>query len=752
MKRLLILAWLCVLAPLAARAQGSVAVSGNLRDAGLAKVTDRNTFVRFALLNFGGNIPKVIGTNVIAVASVDFHPDTNGNISGTIQDNTTISPAGTFYQVCIFYQGQEFRCQTYLITGSTFNLNSATPLSVAPTAGPNQIVTQSFICPNLSPATTWICVHGFGDSNVQVQVFNTANAQIVPDVITLTNANTVTLTFVAPQAGVAVIFHAGQISIATNQPNAVLQNPVGSQSITGQPFTLTASVPFTTNGHDTHNGIEDFNAALNALLGGSLLGTFSGPTTLSGSVTVGGALIANGAVSANAGLTANDVTDSALTTGGCVQAGPGGHLTTPSGTACGGGSGGGITSVGLALPPQFSVSGSPVTPTTGVLSGSWQAQPSFYVFAGPALNSIGGVYDGTAATIGNSALSTLTDTPTTSHDWAFVAAQSIGQAAAPTMPGGWTKNFSAGNNGAVWNQVFNSNALISAPVTFATSANWAEILFMLRLPGGSPTIVQSQSTTGAFTTSTNTFVSNTTTGNSIIAIFCGIPSASMQASFADNQKNIYTLVGVAANGTNTICIAGMTSTILGGTTDPVTVTLNGLSTTSFFLTMEVSNIAAPTAEPVFRALQPGDFPANISGPPIQVFNTASMGSDVGVTISTNTTILSQAVTMPSTGCPCRAAISYSLWTFTSSSGGTYSFWVNDGTNNMAPVTTAQSNGGNGSTSATYSGYSPGTYSNGAIITFTLLARSNGQTFTVKAAQGQGNGPNSNIQIAISTSN
>lgn len=735
---------------LSSPALAQVPVSGNLKDIGLGSVTS-SVQVDFELQNYGSQIPHVVSTGTIVQVKKSFRPDGVGLISGSIYPNSVITPIGTFYRVCILIQGQVLRCNNYLINGP-FDLNSAIPLNVTPVVGPSQLITQVFPCLKTTPATVWVCVHNFSDFNIDVALWDPAGNKIGgADNIVKTDANTVTITWVTAQAGLAVIVHAGAISIATNQPNAVLQNPTGAQSITGAALTLAASTPFFTNAADVHNGTETFNAALNALAGGSLAGTFTGPRTFLDSLTLTGALFSNGGITATAGILGNDITDSALTPGGCVQAGTGGHLTTVA--ACNTGGGGGITSVGLALPPQLSVSGSPVTPATGVLSATWQPVPSNYVFAGPALNSIGGIFDGTAATIGNSALSSLTDTPTTSHDWAFVAAQSIGQSAAPTMPGGWTKNFSAGNNGAVWNQVFNSNALISAPVTFATSANWAEVLFMLRLPGGSPTIVQSQSTTGAFTTSTNTFGSNVTAGNSIIAVFCGIPSAPMQATFTDARSNIYTLIGVAANGTNTICVAAMTATVLGGTTDPVTVTLNGLSTTSFFLTMEVSNLATPTAEPVMRALQPGDFPANISGPPIQVFLDCPLSGDVAVSASTQTTVKTCAVTMPATGCPCRAFISYSLYITTGTSGVGYEFSVGDGTNNHAGVNVGQSNGSSGAlASASYGGYSKGTYSNGAVITFTLTTRGD-HSYTVKAAtQLGGLAPNSDFQIGISTSN
>jgi hypothetical protein len=140
MKRFALAVLLCLFAALGAR--GQVVVSGSLKDAGVANVTGSNTWVRFTLVGFGDNFPRVIGTNTIAVPSKDFKPDANGNISGTIQGNDTITiggnsqPGGTQYQVCIYYQGQKFQCAMYTITGGTFNLNNATPNTTSPTIPP----------------------------------------------------------------------------------------------------------------------------------------------------------------------------------------------------------------------------------------------------------------------------------------------------------------------------------------------------------------------------------------------------------------------------------------------------------------------------------------------------------------------------------------------------------------------------------------------------------------------------------------
>ena len=54
----------------------------------------------------------------------------------------------------------------------------------------------------------------------------------------------------------------------------------------------------------------------------------------------------------------------------------------------GGGGGGTVTSVGLSLPSEFTVSGSPVT-TSGTLTGVWADAAQNAVFAGPSTGGAG---------------------------------------------------------------------------------------------------------------------------------------------------------------------------------------------------------------------------------------------------------------------------------------------------------------------------------------------------------------------------
>jgi hypothetical protein len=68
----------------------------------------------------------------------------------------------------------------------------------------------------------------------------------------------------------------------------------------------------------------------------------------------------------------------------CLQIGSSGSVT-PASAACGTGNGS-VTSVGLSLPSQFSVSGSPVT-GSGTLTATWANESANTVFAGPGTGS-----------------------------------------------------------------------------------------------------------------------------------------------------------------------------------------------------------------------------------------------------------------------------------------------------------------------------------------------------------------------------
>jgi hypothetical protein len=130
----------------------------------------------------------------------------------------------------------------------------------------------------------------------------------------------------------------------------------------------------------------------------------------------------------------------------------------------------------------------------------------------------------------------------------------------------------------------------------------------------------------------------------------------------------------------------------------------------------------------------------------------TIGSPVSIAASpSSTTVMTQSVTMPSTGCPCRASVSYGTYWDTSGSGQ-YAVSINDGSSSFA---TAEGNttGSASDFGISSSGYSIGTYANGAVVTFTMKAsQTAGGTVNIHVANATGLGQSTWMQISIFTSN
>lgn len=122
----------------------SVTVTGNLKDLTTIAVTT-NCFVRFNLRGCNGAQARVSGTALIPPQGgtnwyQDFVPSASGVISGTIYSNdvdidTTLTPSGhgTWYGIVVYNNGIPGPETPYnLADGTTFNLNSATPITTIP--------------------------------------------------------------------------------------------------------------------------------------------------------------------------------------------------------------------------------------------------------------------------------------------------------------------------------------------------------------------------------------------------------------------------------------------------------------------------------------------------------------------------------------------------------------------------------------------------------------------------------------------
>jgi hypothetical protein len=236
-----------------------------------------NAQVCMSLQNYKPNVPRIIGSGTIvsqtnwciSVSTVD------GSFSVPLIRNDFIAPNGTFWHISYVWDNIQQSGADWLITSTPFNLDTQTPLSSTIPLGPATILTQSFLCSIPVASLTWVCTHNLNDPYVVVgDPYNSSNVRIFPDTLTRTDANTVTITWLSPQAGSTTIIHAGSLNIATNQPNAVITNPSSSQTV---------SQPFTTTGLDTAAG--GF--------------TSSGPTQLNGTTTAANPIV--GSITGNAG-------------------------------------------------------------------------------------------------------------------------------------------------------------------------------------------------------------------------------------------------------------------------------------------------------------------------------------------------------------------------------------------------------------------------------------------------------------------
>lgn len=138
-------------------------------------------------------------------------------------------------------------------------------------------------------------------------------------------------------------------------------------------------------------------------------------------------------------------------------------------------------------------------------------------------------------------------------------------------------------------------------------------------------------------------------------------------------------------------------------------------------------------------------------PTVQASSITAIGGDVSISATTDTTWATKSVTMPSTGCPCRAFVSYGMFYITNNAGSFVS-WVDDGTNQFATAQSNQTGSANSGDGQSASSYSTGTYANAANITFTAKTWTTVSSMTVKAGNARPGPQNSWLNVTIFTSN
>lgn len=142
--------------------------------------------------------------------------------------------------------------------------------------------------------------------------------------------------------------------------------------------------------------------------------------------------------------------------------------------------------------------------------------------------------------------------------------------------------------------------------------------------------------------------------------------------------------------------------------------------------------------------------SNSAGKTVQSYVRKQIVGGVGVSQSVTTTVTSQSVSMPSSGCPCRIFVDWQMF-FSTSNSGQYDGGITDGTNSWA-ISEMNTTGSASSFAASSSGWSPSTYANNANVTISLQTRSNSAGYTVSVNSGGGLGGVTGMDIVVMTSN
>jgi hypothetical protein len=140
-------------------------------------------------------------------------------------------------------------------------------------------------------------------------------------------------------------------------------------------------------------------------------------------------------------------------------------------------------------------------------------------------------------------------------------------------------------------------------------------------------------------------------------------------------------------------------------------------------------------------------------PAIEASSITQIGTTVSVPANSATNWVTKSVTMPTSGCPCRALVSYGMY-FTTGNSGIHVAWADDSSNIFAST---QLNGSSSFSNAGMNGtsMSPGTYANSAVVVFHGVfetSASGGATVQTANNSGSAGAQNSWLNVAIMPSN
>jgi hypothetical protein len=299
----------------------------------------------------------------------------------------------------------------------------------------------------------------------------------------------------------------------------------------------------------------------------------------------------------------------------------------------------------------------------------------------------------------------------------------------PVPDGTWTAFSGVAINGS--HPLFknlSSNAKITPTSTIGASDSWSSSLAFL---GGSISAI-SQSTPSFSTAcgvgcATTTFSGAVTAGHAIVVYgyWASGTAVPTNISASDTVGNTYVLMLIAPNlgqnghfalvaqnvgaGTPTVTVRSVLSTNIGGLV-------------AYELAGPTAYYTGPTGPWQFRFLDPATLAASGIATGIAKYFTQNLGADItGIVNNSTTTLLTQVVTFPSFGCPCRVSVSYGA-AVQSNNSHLFETWISDGVNTGGAASQEYVNTGivySSTATPIFPNNATATYSNNQSITFTL---------------------------------
>ncbi len=314
----------------------------------------------------------------------------------------------------------------------------------------------------------------------------------------------------------------------------------------------------------------------------------------------------------------------------------------------------GTVSVGLTMPPEFLVSGSPVL-GQGTLTVTKATEGANTVFAGTGGTALEEL-DVLSMASGAASPVSISATPTISGDLPLLfTTQDFNTVLTAFDPGSpWSLAVQTGSDTTIHKQA-PSTGTGRVTASGVTGGSWASVLALLTPKTGfSPAVIHAVNRiSGAFSSQSNLSIGFTpTAGNTLVVCISSAWTSNIAGPanvtfFVDSQNNVWTQIGTASNaggsGVQTMVLAA--SNVAGGATD-ITFTLDRAIAAASVNALEISNVASLSSLPRFRPLVRPDIPPinlarnQANGGVFGILPVGNGGTGVTTSTGTGSTVLS----------------------------------------------------------------------------------------------------------------